>query len=233
MAAGYTTRLVDNAECAPGVHTFRFEKPEGYSFEPGQHLLLELETPEGTQAKPFTHAEAPADPYLEVTTRMTGSAFKNALAALSPGSEVRFEGPRGRRALPAGTARAAFLVGGVGITLARSVLRDADASRSGLESVLIYGNQDPSCVPYGQELEAMARAGRLTLVHVFVEAPPEWSGERGFITAELVRRWVDPAGGWHFVVVGPPAMVDAMDPVLSELGVPPERATVARFSGYG
>lgn len=232
MATGYTTRLVGSAECAPKVGTFTFEKPEGYSFEPGQHLVLQLETSEGTQARPFTHAEAPGDPYLEVTTRMTGSAFKSALAALPPGSEVRFEGPRGRRALPGGTARAVFLVGGVGITLARSVLRDAEATGSGLESVLIYGNQDPSCVPYGQELEATARAGRLTVVHVFVEAPPEWTGERGFITADLVRRHVDPGEDRHFVVVGPPAMVDAMEPVLRELGVPPERATVARFSGY-
>jgi ferredoxin-NADP reductase len=218
---------------APGTGTFRFEKPAGYSFEPGQYALFTLVTRDGEQTKPFTLDQAPADPFMEITTRLSGSAFKDALESLRPGDIVRVSAPRGRMTLPAGTAKAAFLVGGVGITPARSIIRDAVQRGSGLAVALFYGNQDQSGIPFGEEFDGYAAVHpEILVVHVLAAPLPGWVGETGFITAEVVRRHVDPLAGWHWVVTGPPAMIDAMKRVLAGLEIPEDRVSMESFAGY-
>jgi glycine betaine catabolism B len=215
------------------VTGFRFDKPAGYDFVAGQYFRLTLPTSEGEQTKSFSHASAPMDPFIEMATRMSGSPFKNALSELVRGDEVTIEGPYGRLVLPPDVTRACFLVGGVGVTPARSIIRDAEQRRTGLRMRLFYGNHDQACIPYSGEFAEYERKDRrFKVVHVLEDPLPGWSGERGFITAELVRRYMDPLDGWHFFLSGPPLMVTAMRQVLEELGVTPERASIEDFTGY-
>jgi ferredoxin-NADP reductase len=235
MAASetYQVRFDSGDRPAPGTGTFRFEKPDGYAFAPGQYALFTLATRDGDQTKPFTLDQAPADPFLEITTRLSGSAFKDELEALRPGDVVRVGGPLGRMTLPQRTAKVAFLVGGVGITPARSIIRDAVQRGTGLEVALFYGNQDQSGIPFGDEFDGYAAAHpEILVVHVLAVPLPGWVGETGFITAEIVRRHVDAMDGWHWVVTGPPAMIDAMKRVLTDLEIPEDRISMESFAGY-
>jgi ferredoxin-NADP reductase len=229
----YEVEFISGERPAPGTGTFRFGKPAGYTFTPGQFLSLSLATRDGEQTKHFTHDEAPADPYVEITTRLSGSPFKDALEALVPGDRVRFAGPRGRMTLPADTRKVAFLVGGVGVTPAHSIIRDAVVRGTGLTVALFYGNQDQDGIPFGHEFDSYAAEHpEITVVHVLATPEPGWAGERGFITAEIVRRHIDPLDGWRWVVTGPPAMIEAMKRVLSDLRVPDERVSTESFAGY-
>lgn len=229
----YEVAFQERLDTAPGTGTFRFAKPAAYTFAPGQFLSLTLATRDGEQTKHFTHDEAPADPYLEITTRLTGSAFKDALLSLGAGDAVRVTGPRGRMTLPGGSRKAGFLVGGVGVTPARAIIRDAVQRDSGLEVALFYGNQDESSIPFGEEFDGYAATHpEIRVVHVLAEPGPGWRGERGFVTAEIVRRYVDPLDGWHWFVTGPPAMITAMARVVSDLAVPEDRVSIESFAGY-
>ncbi|HEY3317030.1 MAG TPA: FAD-dependent oxidoreductase [Coriobacteriia bacterium] len=215
------------------VTGFRFDKPDGYTFVPGQYFRLTLMTAEGEQTKSFSHASAPLDPFVEMATRMTGSPFKNALDGLVRGDEVSIDGPYGKLVVPDGIAQVCLLAGGVGVTPARSIIRDAEQRRSGLRSRLFYGNHDQGCIPYSGEFADYARRDRrFQVVHVLEDPLPGWAGERGLITAGLVRRHIDPLDGWTFLVSGPPAMVKAMRAVLEELAVPADRITFEDFAGY-
>jgi ferredoxin-NADP reductase len=218
---------------APSTGTFRFAKPDGFSYAPGQYFVLSLSTRDGQQSKAFTLDAAPGDPYLEITTRLTGSAFKDALLALAPGDLVRFSGPHGRMTLPDGTTKAAFLAGGVGITPAHSIIRDAVQRATGLQVALFYGNQDQDGIPFGAEFDGyVAGHPEIMVVHVLMAPRTGWSGETGFITADVVRRHVDPLDGWRWVIAGPPAMIDAMGKVVTELGIPADRVATESFAGY-
>jgi ferredoxin-NADP reductase len=228
MAGGYDVRVLEIQPCGSDIVTLRLERPSAYSFSPGQWFTLRLQTEQGPAVETFSHCSAPADPYLEMTTRISSSAFKTALAALQPGAEVHIAGPGGRLALPAEN-RVAFLAGGVGITPIRSMLRDAGQRGASFEdAVLFYGNRDESCVPFLGELEALAHIG-LRAVVVYERPPSGWTGESGFITAEMVRRHVDPDDGRSFVVTGPPVMVSAMETVLDELRIPGPSRIIERF----
>jgi glycine betaine catabolism B len=228
--SGSEVRFSERFMCGADVATFRFERPAGYAFSPGQYLSLRVDTAEGPQAKPFSICSAPGDDYLEITTRLSGSAYKNGLLALEPGVLVHVSGAAGHLGVPEGATQVAFLVGGVGITPVRSILRDAvQRSRRFDDAFLMYGNRDETCVPFGDEFAEMGAIGVRTVV--CYEHPPEgWTGESGFITAEMVRRYVDPAGDRRpFVVAGPPPMVAAMERVLDDLGIEDERRLVERF----
>ncbi|HEY5539859.1 MAG TPA: FAD-dependent oxidoreductase [Coriobacteriia bacterium] len=230
MAGGHEVAYLDRDECGSDIVTVRFEKPEGYSFTPGQWFTLRLETDAGPATETFSHSSAPSDPFIELTTRASGSPFKRALVALEPGQRVHVNGPGGRLSVGDEVQRVAFLAGGVGITPVRSILRDARVrGRRFADALLLYGNRDDSCVPFLGEFEEMAEIG-LRVVVVYEQPPTGWTGEAGFITAETVRRHLDVTDGRPFVVTGPPVMVTAMERVLDELEIPAERRRVESFS---
>lgn len=225
----YHVELVSKESCGDEVLTCRFSRPADYAFRAGQWFRLFLSTPEGELAETFSFCSAPADELVETTTRLSGSPFKNALGALEPGAGAFISPPGGRLALPEGATRLCFLAGGVGITPMRSLLRDARYDgRVFDDALLFYGNRDERCAPFAEEFAAMADAG-VRLVLCFEHASDSWSGERGFITAETVRRHLDPLDGRPFVVAGPPAMVEAMQCILDELGVPDSDRVVEHF----
>jgi ferredoxin-NADP reductase len=225
--AGYDVAVIETVVRCPDVLSIRFDRPPGYRFEPGQYLALTLQTAGGSQTKPFSHSSAIGDDYLEVTTRLSGSAFKEAMTELRTGDRVRIAGPAGRFVLPEDERRIAFLVGGVGITPAISMLRSWEPSTAPA-AVLFYGNREPECIPFFDEIAAL-EVEHLAVVYVVESGTGTWTGERGFITPEIVRSRLDPADGWLFVVAGPPVMVGAMEACLEALDVPASRSLVERF----
>ena len=229
MTSSFQVELLGKEMCGEDILTCRFSRPSGYRFAAGQWFRLTIETAEGADTRTFSHCSGPDDEYLETTTRLSPSAFKVALSALEPGAPVTIAGPGGRLALPPTADRVCFLVGGVGVTPVRSILRDAAATgRVFDDALLMYGNRDESCVPFADEFAGMASVGLRTVV-CFEHASPAWDGERGFISAETVRRHLDPDDGRPFFVAGPPVMVGAMERVLDDLGVGLERRIVERF----
>lgn len=233
MIRNHRTTVERIRECARDVITLSLAKPEGYSYEAAQWLRLTLETSQGAQTKTFTQSSAPDDPLIEITTRLSGSAFKNALQELKTGDEVDFAGPGGRLGLPDDATKVVFLVGGVGVTPAISVLRDArNTGRVFDDALVIYGNRDEACAPHLEELLGMGEFG-VRVVPVYEQPPADWSGEQGFITAQVIRRHVDPGDGRPFVVAGPPIMVGVIEAVLDELGIDIQRRIIEKFGVAG
>lgn len=220
-------------ECGD-VWRFSFTRPAGYSFLPGQAMSLRVETAAGPAAHYFSHCDAPGDRASLVVTRDTGSDYKQALLALKPGDTVGVSGPIGRLVVPAGVRKVAFLVGGVGITPASSIVRDAVQTGSGLGCLVFFGNASEECIPLRAELDSYeAAAPGIRCVHVLSDADAAWAGETGHITADIVRRHCDPLDGWHWMLSGTPAMVDAMRALLADLKVPAADVSFEQFSGYG
>lgn len=229
----YSVTFVGSSAHCPATSSFFFTRPQGYRYTPGQFLSLTLQTRDADVTKQFSHCDAPGDPHTQIMTRLTGSAFKDALAALVPGDTVTMRGPAGRLVLPKGTTKAGFLVGGVGITPMRSIVRDAVQKDTGLTSLVFDGNLDETCIPLREEFDSWERAQpAIRFVHVLERPTDAWEGERGFITAETVLRHCDPLDGWHWFVAGPPAMTEAMRGVLTRLGIPEERSSFESFAGY-
>jgi glycine betaine catabolism B len=228
-----TVRFVGSDRTCSTTAAFCFTRPEGYRFVAGQFMSLSIETREGPQTHLFSHCDAPDDDVAMILTRLTGSAFKDALLAMRPGDTATLRGPQGLLTVPPALPRAAFLVGGVGVSPARSIVRDAALRDSGVEALVFDGNLDETCVPFKNEFDRYEHEHpNIRFVHVLEKPSGSWRGERGFITTEVVRSHCDPLDGRHWFVAGPPAMVTAMRKVLDDLKVPASSATFELFAGY-
>ncbi|MCX8033267.1 MAG: FAD-dependent oxidoreductase [Thermoleophilia bacterium] len=236
-AQTYVTSLLDKVTRAADTKSFRFARPTGYTFTAGQFLQLILST-EPNLVHAFSHADSPTEAHIEVTTRLTGSEYKNALDALPLGAEVQIKGPYGKFVFAYDRPRVAFLTGGIGITPVRSMLKylvdTGGAERvPGQQIVLFYGSRTVDGIVYREELEQFAsQLAGFRLVHVISQPEAGWEGHVGHITAHLIRSEIDFASTWTYYVVGPPGMVAAMDKVLDELGVPSEQRVTEQFAGY-
>jgi ferredoxin-NADP reductase len=144
------------------------------------------------------------------------------------------ERPKGSFVLPEDTnQRYVFLAGGIGITVFRSMLRYIAEEDLPHRITLIYSNRDQESTPFLDELSEFEQArDRFRLVLTMTE-DPSWNGETRRIGPELLSdHLADDLRSYAYLVAGPPTMVNAVVETLHTAGVPEERVSADRFSGY-
>jgi len=227
-------------QVAEGTMAFHFEKPAGFSFRAGQAVSLELTGPPAGDepgSRIFSLVSAPFESDLVVATRMReGSVFKRALKALPEGADVKIEGPFGDLTLDAAGPSAVFIAGGIGITPFMSMLRQATQDASPQKLSLIYSNRRPEDAAFLAELLELERQNRrFRLLATMTEmggSHRKWDGETGFVSVDLVKRFVEEVAEPVYYVVGPPAMVEAMQRVLDGAGITGDNIRTEEFYGY-
>jgi 3-phenylpropionate/trans-cinnamate dioxygenase ferredoxin reductase subunit len=207
--------------------TLRPEGHGGMTFHPGQFAWLTLRSsPFADREHPFSFSSSAEDPNrLGFTIRALGD-FTGQIGEVRPGERVYLDGPHGafttdRHDHAAGFV---FIAGGVGITPIMSILRTLADRGDCRPLALIYANRDWEGVTFREEIEALRTTGRLDLRVVYVlERPPEgWDGERGFVTAEVLRRHLprsERRNVYEVFMCGPQPMMDAVERALIGLGV--------------
>lgn len=232
-------RLKRHLTVAEGTMEFRFSRPDGFAFEAGQAVSLELIDPaaeDGQRSRAFSIVSAPFEPELAVATRMRDSAFKRALKALPEGASIRIDGPFGDLTLGETQRPAAFIAGGIGITPFMSMLRQAAEDRSPRQLFLAYSNRRPEDAAYLDELQKLARRNpRFRLMATMTDmskSAREWSGETGLVDAAMLKRLVGDLAAPIYYVVGPPAMVGAMQQTLGGAGIAKDSIRTEEFYGY-
>jgi ferredoxin-NADP reductase len=123
-----------------------------------------------------------------------------------------------------------LIAGGIGITPLRSMCETL-ADRQDVRPVLLfYGGRDYESLTFREQLDALAARMNLKIVYVLERPCASWQGERGFITADLLRRYLPPQyRRFQYFVCGPPALMNAMERTLPAMGVPQELVHTERF----
>lgn len=239
--AAYKIKLIRQEEVAGGTSAFYFEKPDGFQFKPGQFLRFSLidapETDDRGNARNFSIASAPHEPELMIATRTRDTAFKRVLRSVPPGSEIEIKGPYGKMTLHDDSTRpAVILTGGIGITPFRSIVNAATQSGLGHRLNLFYSNRRPEDSAFLDHLSRLTKINS-NLLFVPTMTSPElsadsWQGERGYIDADMVKRYVKNLRSAVFYVAGPAGLVLAMRQLLGEAEVREEDIRAEEFSGY-
>lgn len=234
-------KLTRREEVAEGTAAFYFEKPEGFQFKAGQFLRFTLIDPPETDAegdgRSFSIASAPHEEDLMIATRMRDTAFKRVIKSMPPGSELEIKGAYGRMTLHDDPARpAVLLTGGIGITPFRSISLEAAHAGLAHRLYLFYSNRRPEDAAFLDELAQLEKTNtNYRLIATMTSAGGSqrpWTGETGYINAEMLSRFIDDLKSPVYYVAGPEGLVTAMRKTLGGAGVSDADIRAEEFSGY-
>jgi ferredoxin-NADP reductase len=237
----FQTHFLGREDVAQGTAAFRFARPAGLEFAPGQALNLTLLDPPETDARgnsrTFSIASAPHEESLQFATRLRDTAFKRVLGGLAAGTPVKLRGPMGTFTLPEDPARpVVMLAGGIGITPFMSMLRHAEHVKRPGSRTLLYSNRRPEDAPFIDELTALAARDRsLKLVATMNEMQKSarpWSGERAMLDAAFLERHLERGAMPVYYIAGPPGLVAAMGKLLRDAAIPEADIRTDEFFGY-
>lgn len=204
---------------------------EIFAYHPGQFMFLKLHR-EGFRSEehPFTISSSPTrQGSITVTIKESGD-FTRTIGNTRPGDTASIEAPFGRFSLVHGTAeRFLFIAGGVGITPIMSMLRYLRAMQDTRPAALIYANRTESDIIFRTELDELPK--HVNVVHVLAAPGPEWKGDRGLVTQELLTSHVgDALLDAEVFLCGPPPMMKAVARTLMLMGTPGMHIHHERFA---
>ena len=213
--------------------TIRPDGHDGFRFQPGQFAWLTAwVSPFSIEEHPFSFSSSAGQAgRMSFTIKELGD-FTRRVRDLVPGQSVYLDGPYGAFSPDRHPAPGYVLIaGGVGITPMMSILRSFADRSDGRPVLLFYANKTWEDVIFREEIETLQQRLPLTVVHVLERPPEGWTGERGFVTAELLGRLL-PAErrDRHYFLCGPDPMRLAVERALYRLRVPLGRVHAERFN---
>lgn len=206
---------------------------DGLRFRPGQSVWLTLgRSPFSPRQHPFTVASSAASPRrVELTIKELGD-FTRAIGQTPVGTRAYLAGPYGAFALDLREPRALVCIaGGIGVTPMMSMIRTLHDRGDRRPVLLVYASGAVDQIVFAQELDELARAMDLRVVHVIESPPPGWTGgEGGLIGRELLdRHLTDRYEGAEIFVCGPETMMNVVERALRDRAVPGGRVHAEHF----
>lgn len=231
-------KLLAHKELAYETMGFIFDKPHNLTFKAGQAADFTLINPPETDAegntRTFSLCNPPSAHEIMIATRMRDTAFKRVLKNMHIGTAVEFKGPTGSFTLHNKKSKAAvFLTGGIGITPVRSIVLQAMEDSPEHHIYLFYGNNSMKETAFLEELTNLQRENpNYKFIPTMAKAEANWKGEVGFVTEDMVRKYVDITKSPIYYMCGPAPMVVAMRKMLNDMGVNDDDIRSEEFSGY-
>ncbi|EXA28602.1 nitrate reductase (NADH) [Fusarium oxysporum f. sp. pisi HDV247] len=164
-----------------------------------------------------------------------GGAMSNILDTIPLGEEVEMRGPLGNIVYHGSGSftidsesfsfnRISLVLGGSGITPGYALLAHIMLTRSTDRTPIrvLDANKSQSDILLRSEMEAFEQdsEGQLQVAHVLNDAGEDWAGERGLVTADMLRKYLfEPGEGSVVFLCGPPALIKkTVLPALTEWG---------------
>jgi len=210
-------------------------------YKSGQYLIMtfpELVDQEKSNLRAFTISSSPTErDFIMVTTKLTGSKFKEKLNHLKIGDKINVKLPFGRFTLDEDySSHIVMIAGGIGITPFRSHIKYATDKNLPLKITLLYSNKAPEEIIFYSEFEQLMKFNlHLKVIHTITrpeESKQKWGGKIGRIDEKIIKEFATDFGNTLFYTCGPPAMVDGVIALLKEMNAKPENIKIEKFVGY-
>jgi len=208
---------------------------KGFSFQPGQFSWLKTgRTPFGLGQHPISMSssgDVESGDQVAFTIKDLGDWSGQEVTALEPGDTMWLDGPHGVFSMDREQGMGyVFVGGGIGITPLYSMLQTMVEREDVRPVLLFYGGSNWESLTFREELDDLAGQMNLQIIHVLSQPPTSWEGESGYVTGEVMKGYL-PKQYKRFVyfVCGPEPLMDAMEKVLPELGIPAQNVHTERF----
>ena len=200
------------------VRAYTFEKPDGYSFTPGQATEAAIDK-EGwrDEKRPFTFTNLQDDDQLEFVIKSypDHNGVTEQIGQLEEGNQFIIDDAWGTIEY---NGEGIFLAGGAGVTPFIAIFRDLYVNHEIGSNTLIFSNKTEDDIILEDEFEKMLGD---QLINVITDEPSdEHIYLDRFIDKAFLSDQIDDFDQ-PFYVCGPPAFNDAMIKYLKELGANP------------
>ncbi len=229
----FETEVIETIQRTPDIKSIRFRRPQGFNYLAGQYMFITLSSGSNQMNKHFTISSSPTESFLEITKRLTGHEFANALANLKVGDHVSLNGPYGDFTFQGEHHKIGMLSGGIGITPLRSMIKYSTDKHLETSIILLYSSSHEDDIAFRDELEEAGKQNHnIKLINTITRPGPGWKGLTGRIDAEMVKKFMPDYMERTFYTSGPQKMVDAMVSILRDLKLPEEQIKQEYFPGY-
>jgi ferredoxin-NADP reductase len=200
-----------------GTTTFSFMPTKPLTWVAGQSIKIEVPGPYGPLEHRFSISSAPYQAFISITTRLSGSSYKNSLAKLQKGDTVRAYGLEGTFTWRESDTPLLFVAAGIGITPYHSILKQRIHEGKPIPVTLIYSSSTDDII-FAKEFDAWQKTH------------PEFTVR--YIMGERLTAMHIPEPENHLVYLsGPSAMVDDISAALLVQGVPETQLVRDWFTG--
>jgi ferredoxin-NADP reductase len=211
-------------------------------FRAGQYLSIG-DTINGVRAsRPYsiscTPDESAAGNYYEITVKGKEDGYFSSriLDTWTTGCTVRSSSPLGTFYYePLRDGRELVcLAGGTGITPFRSIIGDA-LSHTDARFTLFFGVACPDELLFMEDFEALARQfpDRFRIVAVCADADENWEGERGFLSAAVIKKNLPSTEGACFFICGPEGLKRYFEDESRHWGLAPRQVRTENYGAGG
>ncbi|MEG1315905.1 MAG: 2Fe-2S iron-sulfur cluster-binding protein [Oscillospiraceae bacterium] len=224
-------KISEIRDATEGAKTLRFVSKSGYlpPFEAGQYINLFTEIDGVRTSRPYSISSSPRQrAYYEITVARIGNGFVSDffLDKAHVGDEFEANGPAGVFHFnPVFHKKCSvFLAGGSGITPFMSMTREVLEAGLEREIYLLYGCRNADAAIFNDELLSLAeRHENFHYSLVLSEPKGDWTGETGFIGAELIKKLVPNTNACTFYICGPQVMNEFCQKQLEAMEIPQKR----------
>ena len=233
--------IADVKDETPSTKTFTFRPVEGKLpfFLAGQHMSVKFCIDGKWVTRPYSISSAPCETdegFIQITLRKKPGGYVTEWVwnNWQVGSEVLFEGAFGEGYWSSirDSRHVVGIAGGSGITAFRSIARDMAKTHRPEKFTILYGSRNQDDIIFFDELNELAAAsnGAIEVYNILSEPKDGWTGETGFIGADIIKKLVPDYDKVSYFISGPQAMYDFLDKELAKLGV---RSKFIRKEEYG
>ncbi len=201
------------------------------NYKPGQFLFVQLiKDGKVSESHPFTISSSPTRDELSISVKSVGD-FTSTIKDRKQSELAYIDKPYGVFSfLNYDAENFVFIAGGIGITPFISMLRYMYDTKLKRNVTLIWGNKTSKDIAFKDELDRMASEMQsIKIIHV-MSNQEDWQGEKGFIDAEKIKKYVHDFKNTQFFICGPPIMMKNVIEDLKKLGVSKNHIHYERFA---
>jgi propane monooxygenase reductase component len=213
-------------------------EPAEIKFFPGQYMDLTIPETETVRSFSMANTTSRDGGLLEFVIKVyPDGQFSHFLdKKVQIGDRLDLSGPFGVFTLREGDNDLVLVGGGAGMAPILSLLRSMAERGLDRKATYFYGARGKKDLCFEEELRDLEqRLPRFTYIPALSDPSDQdgdWDGETGLIT-DVVKKHAENLSGSHAYVCGPPPMVEAAVPLLTQLGVEEKRVYYDKFTTTG
>ena len=211
----HIVKILSVEDITHNVKRFTVEKPDNYSFIPGQATDIAINKPDlKSVVGPFTFTSLNKSDYLEFTIKIykEHNGLTSKLSSLKATDELIIHDVFGTINYK---GKGVFIAGGAGITPFIAILRQLNIDGSLAGNNLIFANHNEKDIINKVELKYLLGDNYIDVLKSPLN--PEIPGKT--IDQDPLKKYTKDQGKWYYIC-GPDAFTAAMVNNLKELGIP-------------